>query len=367
MVRHSLVYTSSVLWQQRLLIYSRFCPSIFLYLASVCPSIWLIELDKLDTRLAKKESMEIGHVTDPTETTLLMTELVPPIIEDLNDDGNSLNKSMDLSVLKDVGIPLDLENIPIPVDADTLVVIIEQFLMLILIIGRWMLPKGEMTRDQLAQLLLIYIGTAADIIEFFDSFKDEKVNTNKVLCIMVLTIWSWSLVQFTVLLTPPKNPPKRLENPTKLQRAKEICCSIDVWDVLLNIILQDAPFFVFRLLLITYYKLISYMNIFFTCKNTLVITLQVGIILSFKNRQFFSSLSFSFLKFYRLMVVQLEKREALAKEAKMLEKKKAAAIKRQTSSRTSSSKRNRLNEAPERPTRRKTNRSSSGTRIGMIN
>ena len=46
--------------------------------------------------------------------------------------------------------------------------------MLILIIGRWMLPKGDMTRDQLAQLLLIYIGTAADIIEFFDSFKVSK-------------------------------------------------------------------------------------------------------------------------------------------------------------------------------------------------
>ena len=83
------------------------------------------------------------------------------------------------------------------------------------------------------------------------------------------------------------------------------------------------------------------MNIFFTCKNTLVITLQ----------------------FYRLMVVQLEKREALAKEAKMLEKKKAAAnSKRQTSSRTSSSKRHRRNEVvTERSTtRRKNNRSSSG-------
>lgn len=34
-----------------------------------------------------------------------------------------------------------------------------------------MLPKGELTRDQLSQLLLVYIGTAADIIEFFDSFK----------------------------------------------------------------------------------------------------------------------------------------------------------------------------------------------------
>jgi hypothetical protein len=65
-----------------------------------------------------------------------------------------------------------LGNIPtIPVDTDTLVMLIEQALMLILIIGRWMLPKGDLTRDQLAQLLLVFIGTAADILEFFDSFK----------------------------------------------------------------------------------------------------------------------------------------------------------------------------------------------------
>ena len=43
----------------------------------------------------------------------------------------------------------------------------------------------------------------------------------------------------------------------------------------IGIYFQDAPFFVFRLLLITYYKLVTYMNLFFTCKNTLVITLQV--------------------------------------------------------------------------------------------
>ena len=173
--------------------------------------------------------METEHQPIPSEATTLTMMVTEPTLEEAN--VMNPNKSVDLSVLKDVGIPLDLENIPIPVDTDTLVVIIEQFLMLILIIGRWMLPKGDLTRDQLAQLLLVYIGTAADIIEFFDSFKDEKVNTNKVLCIMVLTIWSWSLLQFTVLLTPSKNPPKRLENPTKLQRAKEICCSIDVWDV----------------------------------------------------------------------------------------------------------------------------------------
>lgn len=60
---------------------------------------------------------------------------------------------------------------PFKFSAESWATVIEQFLMLILIIGRWMLPKGGLTRDQLSQLLLVYIGTAADIIEFFDSFK----------------------------------------------------------------------------------------------------------------------------------------------------------------------------------------------------
>jgi hypothetical protein len=48
------------------------------------------------------------------------------------------------------------------------------------------------------------------------------------------------------------------------------------------------------MLLITYYKIISYMNIFFTCKNTLVIILQ----------------------FYRLYVVQQEKNKEISKLVK---------------------------------------------------
>ena len=78
-----------------------------------------------------------------------------------------------------------------------------------------------MTRDELAQLLLCYIGTAADIIEFFDSFKvfikyhnldiseqfnaqDPKVNTDKLLCLAVLCIWNWSLLQFTIIIPAAK-------------------------------------------------------------------------------------------------------------------------------------------------------------------
>ena len=46
--------------------------------------------------------------------------------------------------------------------------IVEQTLLLVLIIGRWLLPVGKtMTRDQLSQLLLVYIGTAGTTIDFF--------------------------------------------------------------------------------------------------------------------------------------------------------------------------------------------------------
>lgn len=44
---------------------------------------------------------------------------------------------------------------------------LHQTFLLLLIIGRWLLPiGGEITRDQLSQLLLMFVGTAADILEF---------------------------------------------------------------------------------------------------------------------------------------------------------------------------------------------------------
>ena len=33
-----------------------------------------------------------------------------------------------------------------------------------IIIGRWLMPRGKMTRDQLSALLIGYVGTAADIV-----------------------------------------------------------------------------------------------------------------------------------------------------------------------------------------------------------
>lgn len=61
-----------------------------------------------------------------------------------------------------LGVHIKLPNIQ--VDPSMWVTLIEQFLMLILIVGRWMLPKGDLTRDQLSQLLLVYIGERVNTI-----------------------------------------------------------------------------------------------------------------------------------------------------------------------------------------------------------
>ncbi|CAB3238095.1 unnamed protein product [Arctia plantaginis] len=207
-----------------------FCPSVFIYLGLVVPAIWLIELHKVDVRLDKKM----------INMTFKETEIPIPVATKM--------------------------------ETDTFVTLIEQFLMLTLIVGRWLLPKGDLTRDQLSQLLLVYIGTAADIIEFFDSFKDEKVASEKVLVLLTLAIWSWSLMQFTVVLTATKS---RKSRGAANRNSRACCCSIEVCAIMMNIALQDAPFLAFRLLIICHYRIINYMNIFFTCKNTLVILLQI--------------------------------------------------------------------------------------------
>lgn len=65
---------------------------------------------------------------------------------------------------------------PLAIPSELWLKVIEQFLLLMLIIGRWLLPKGALSHDQLSQLLLVYVGTAADIVEFFEAFNEEVVS-----------------------------------------------------------------------------------------------------------------------------------------------------------------------------------------------
>ena len=55
----------------------------------------------------------------------------------------------------------------------------EQALLFLLILGRWFMPKGNITKNQLSQILLVYIGMAADIMELFEVFKEERVRSDE--------------------------------------------------------------------------------------------------------------------------------------------------------------------------------------------
>ena len=79
--------------------------------------------------------------------------------------------------------------------------LIEQTTLLLMILGRWLLPNDYLTRESLSQLLLVNLAMAADIIEFFDILKLDFVMDSKPLALTILTLWSWSLMQFPFNLT----------------------------------------------------------------------------------------------------------------------------------------------------------------------
>ena len=54
--------------------------------------------------------------------------------------------------------------IPVRISPDTWVLVVEEMMLYIMILGRWMLPRGGVGREQLTQLLFGFIGIASDIM-----------------------------------------------------------------------------------------------------------------------------------------------------------------------------------------------------------
>ncbi|XP_033104894.1 uncharacterized protein LOC117107352 isoform X2 [Anneissia japonica] len=154
---------------------------------------------------------------------------------------------------------------------------LQQIFIFVLIIGRWLLPKGQMTRDQLSQLLLVYIGMAADILEFItEGIGMGPVGCSAILMMMVLGIWSWSLMQFTIGLTLTKRRKNRVAgtSSSRTRCSPCVCCETEVWAIMVTVIMQDGPFLSMRVYLITQFHTMSQNMIFFTAKNALVLVLQ---------------------------------------------------------------------------------------------
>lgn len=165
-------------------------------------------------------------------------------------------------------------------DPENWVAGLEQTMLIVLVLGRWLMPKGDMSRDQLSQLLMVYVGLGADILDIFDTFKEPEVKTNQAVVIIGLALFSWALMQFPLVLTqtqPPKGEPPQ-GGPSRCPGAPSAlasCCSSEAWSLLLTVGLQDGPFLIYRLYLMVQEQVLNQLMIFFTCKNILIVLLEL--------------------------------------------------------------------------------------------
>uniref|UniRef100_A0A087X7I6 Transmembrane protein 26b n=2 Tax=Poecilia TaxID=8080 RepID=A0A087X7I6_POEFO len=233
-----------------------FSPMVFLYLSTVIPSIWFLESKLPLNASSGHEPRSLAHI--------------PIAVYGFFHVGFSFS----LFCAGGHGIE--------ELEPENWVAGLEQTMLIVLVLGRWLMPKGDMSRDQLSQLLMVYVGLGADILDIFDTFKEPEVKGNQVVVIVGLALFSWALMQFPLVLT--QTPASQGDVPRswnslpccrRLSSSLPSCCSNEIWSLLLTVGLQDAPFLVYRLYLMIKEQVQNQVMIFFTCKNILIVLLEL--------------------------------------------------------------------------------------------
>ncbi|XP_038076648.1 transmembrane protein 26-like [Patiria miniata] len=273
-----------------------FVPSAFIYLIMVIPVVWILEIAMLDFRLKLRN--QLGTVRCVTR------------LEDYAcfDEANTTT-----------AVVLNQNDVDIYNQRSNFSTTIQQTLMLVLILGRWLLPKGQLTRDQLSQLLLVYIGMAADMLEFSsETLRLEKIACSLDIFYAILAVWTWSLMQFTLGLTATKARKRRVAakvykseeeelNKRRYKHSKRVSvflCGTELWALMTSVVIQDGPYLVVRLYLIFGLGIFDQSTIFFTCKNGLLL----------------------FLQFYRLYVVISESNKTHEKSLRIRRRRESLAV-----------------------------------------
>ncbi|XP_045211425.2 transmembrane protein 26-like [Mercenaria mercenaria] len=241
-----------------------FCPCFFFYLCSTIPGIWILELDRMQGYQDKQDAVNQIN-TDTSKHNATNT--------------TDARKSHPFDDIQGVTIPITMET-------ETLVIIMEQLFLYLMILARWILPRGEITRNELSQLLFVFIGIASDITELFALFEEHAVRMSTNLTYVILCIWSFSLLQFTFVLTSTHSPKKTRTALATVSAPDDEANDVkenvikaffqtEVWSICVNFLLQDGPFLAVRLYTMIEFKVLTYSIIFFTAKNGLLVMLLV--------------------------------------------------------------------------------------------
>lgn len=178
-----------------------------------------------------------------------------------------------------------LQNFPltnfIQLDDNVFVYAIEQSFLLVIIIGRWILPKGQMSRDKLSNLLLVMIGKACDITDFFTLFSHKNVALNRTFTYVILVVWSLSVFQFPISFTESRDNNlvisihKDRQYMKVVVRTLNLCFKTEIWSILTSISMQELPFLICRCYAIGALGIVDDTIIFFLSKNSLIISMYL--------------------------------------------------------------------------------------------
>lgn len=205
-------------------------------------------------------------------------------------------------------------------DIGTIAVIMEISLLMLVILGRWFLPKGNISRSTLSQLLLVYMSLASDIVDLLSLLNETQVQESSTMPYFTLAIFSWSLFQFSLNLVVTRgrsfqsvtqddeeeedkdeniedeNASKSLfeklhlyaikgKDPAKTNNGSKKCSNkkcfrldmldTEMWSILITLVFQDGPFFFLRITAVFKYDVRTFVTMFFTCKNAIILFLQI--------------------------------------------------------------------------------------------
>ncbi|XP_072023544.1 transmembrane protein 26-like [Amphiura filiformis] len=153
-----------------------FRPCIFIYIASVVSNVWLMEYEILQ-----------GRITGPGVDGIMCSTKYT--------EDNELNNLF----RRNASLIDGLEDFFKEFSSDNWAITVQQFLMFFLIGGRWILPSHGINGNKMANIVLLHVVMAADILEFLSAGlrSDEGVCLQSVL-IGVMVLWTVSLLQFPI-------------------------------------------------------------------------------------------------------------------------------------------------------------------------
>ena len=159
---------------------------------------------------------------------------------------------------------------------------IEQIMIFLLIVGRWLTPKTRISHQELSLILFIYIGIGSDIMELFNLFDECYVFTDPTVVYIILAVWNFSLLQFVLRVAPTRGlrSPVYDEDDQEEEliyelRRKALCCSAEMWSIFMSSLLQDGPFLALRLYVMIKNKDLTPTILFFSLKNALLLIIAV--------------------------------------------------------------------------------------------